>query len=103
MLLPITYLLPALDGESLERAAVLQEIRDRGIVEASDLTEFCFKVEALLDDHETQSGALKQDLLEAHRDLEMQIETTFDELCIALPDHADLLHVKRAAILEKMK
>lgn len=116
MKLPLPYMLPALDGSSSERAAVLQEIRDRGILEASDLTAFCFKVEALLDraeqheateirlreeilDRETQ---LMQDLIDKLNETRQLVISAFDDLLPQLPLNADLLFAKCAHILKEM-
>ena len=116
MKLPLTYMLPALDGSSSERAAVLQEIRDRGIVEADDLTAFCFMVEAMLeraDRHEATEIRLREEL--ADREIEAAQDTTdkiyairllvieaFDDLLTQLPLNADLLFAKCAHVLKEM-
>lgn len=111
MNLPLPYMLPALDGSSAERAAVLQEIRDRGIVEASDLVAFCFKVEALLDIAETRELELMQDLIEARRgktsttDIEEIRETVangFADLSELLPKHSDLIYNKCTETLRSL-
>jgi hypothetical protein len=103
MTLPVSYLLPALDGTLMERGCVLQDIRDRGILEGADLTAFCFKVEALLEAAETKEAELKKDLIEAVRHLKAQIEIVFDDLCMTEPVLADLFHKKRLELLEELE
>jgi hypothetical protein len=110
MKLPLPYMLPALDGSSSERAAVLQEIRDRGIVEADDLTAFCFKVEAMLeraDHHEAIEIRLREALedreIERAQDLIETIESVFDDLRELIPKRADLLYTKCNEILGRLK
>lgn len=116
MKLPLPYMLPALDGSSSERAAILQEIRDRGILEASDLTAFCFKVEALLDraeQHEATEIRLREELADRETEITQDAEEklhavrllvieAFDDLLTQLPLNADLLFAKCAHILKEM-
>jgi hypothetical protein len=110
MKLPLSYMLPALDGSSAERAAVLQEIRDRGIVETDDLVALCFKVEALLDHAEHQEATeirLRKELAdretETAQDLIEVVESVFDDLRELLPKHADLIYTKCNEILGRIR
>jgi hypothetical protein len=102
-------MLPALDGSSAERAAVLQEIRDRGILEADDLTAFCFKVEALLDRadrHEETEIRLREELenreIERVQDLIETVANGFADLSELLPKHADVIYNKCTETLRSL-
>lgn len=103
MPISVDYLLPALDGTLMERGCVLEDIRDRGILEGADLTAFCFKVEGLLEDAEHKEAELKKDLIDAVRHLKTQIEIVFDGLCTTEPVLADLFHKKRLELLEELE
>lgn len=112
MRLPLAYQLSDLDGSAGERGALLQDIRDRGILEAADLTAFCFKVEALLERHAERELELFSELVDARRvpmpftsfeEIRETVEIVFDDLRELLPKRADLLYVKCNEILGRLK
>jgi hypothetical protein len=108
MKFPLPYMLPALDGSSAERAAVLQEIRDRGILETFELTAFCFMVEALLDAAETTERETRDELRDAqhaHPDVEKirkAVDDVFDDLLLRLPKHADVIREHYIQLLRSL-
>ena len=116
MKLPLSYMLGALEGSSAERAAVLQEIRDRGIVETDDLASLCFKIEALLDRAEQNEATeirLREELADRETEITQDAEEklhavrllvieAFDDLLTQLPLSADLLFAKCAHILKEI-
>lgn len=108
MKLPLSYQLDALDGSSAERSAILQDIRDRGILEAADLTAFCFKIEALLDHAEARETELLDELRDARQDqpsiakIREIAEAVFDDLFVRLPKSADLIRERYIELLRSM-
>jgi len=108
MNIPLLYVLPDLHGSSAERAAALQEIRDRGILETFELTAFCFNVEALLDAAETTERETRDELRDAqraHPDVEKirkAVDDVFDDLLLRLPKHADVIRAHYIEFLRSL-
>jgi hypothetical protein len=106
MKLPLSYQLYALDGSISERGNILQDVRDRGSLEAEDLTAFCCKLEAMLEAAEQRETELKEELKDARRDqidiktIRASADMVFDDLITLLPKHADMI---RAQYIEHLR
>lgn len=100
MLIPLSYHLHALHGSVGERAALLDDIKQRGILEAHDLSAFVDAVSAALEDaearvqeaHEEARHAQLAGMSDAELAIvEAKITNAFDELVMQHPQIADEL------------
>lgn len=109
MKLPISYQLYALDGSISERGVILQNVRDHGILEAEELSAFCFKIEAMLEAAEKRETELKYKLTETRRDhinrikkIRMSADMVFDDLITLLPKHSDMIRAQYIELLRNI-
>jgi hypothetical protein len=92
MLTPLSYHLPALHGSVGERAALLDDIKQRGLLEAHDLNAFVDAVSAALEDAAVRVQEAEEEARSAPLAfVEEKITNAFDELVMQHPQIADEL------------
>ncbi len=106
MLTPIEYNTHFLFTEGTERAAFLQDVRDRGILEARDLQNYIDAVEHALTDAEDRLSSRPESGLMSDAEfitVSGLIADAFSSLSHRHPDLADELHEAGVALTEAIR
>jgi hypothetical protein len=112
MQVPLSYHLPAMFGSAAERAALFDDIRARGILEAHDLSAFVDAVALAIEDAEVRAEEARTEAqhaaLAAMSDaefaaVELKITDAFDRLIDRNPAISDQLFEACRALIEAVR
>jgi len=100
MQIPLSYHLPAMFGSAAERAALFDGISARGILEATELTEFVNMASLVIEDVEARASAARAEARHGFKSsmsaaelaaVEDKITAAFDELICRHPNLSEEL------------